>query len=269
MKNITKELSKNLEGIKEGINSTKKVSGIEPYLLEFSAEFLGNILNDKVLLRDSGENLEKKLFTIKTGDIFDINKLLDLGYTRVERVWCEGEISILGDVVIVWPFSMNNLLRISLLGKKIEGMAVVDSQTRKKIKDVNERAFVSEGSKIYIGNEDSSGEVIIDIVPRVSEEEYIDLELRSIPGIENFSNPKILKEIVKNFVNQYIQYVDLYNDKPTGARVTLVINNSMEIPLKQKIYFAPNCKKEISYCLTHPLHAYWFLRPYLGDRFRK
>ena len=199
MKNITKELSKNLEGIKEGIVTTKKVSGIEPYLLEFSAEFLGNILSSKVLLRDSGENLEKKLFTIKTGDTFDINNLLDLGYTRVERVWCEGEISILGDVVIVWPFSMNNLLRISLLGKKIEGMAVVDSQTRKKIKDVNERAFVSEGSKIYIGNEDSSGEVIIDIVPRVSEEEYVDLELRSIPGIENFSNPKILKEIVKNF----------------------------------------------------------------------
>lgn len=199
MKNIIKELSKNLGDLREVVPRTKKISGIEPYLYEFSAELLGNILGSKVLLRDNGEDLEKKLFTIKTGDTFDIKNLLDLGYTRVERVWCEGEISVLGDVVIVWPFSMNNLLRISLLGKKIEDMAVVDSQTRKKIKDVNERVFVSEGSKIYIGNEDSSGEIIIDIVPRVSEEEYVDLELRSIPGIENFSNPKILKEIVKNF----------------------------------------------------------------------
>ena len=199
MENITKGLSKNLEEIKEEVLRTKKVSGIEPYLLEFSAELLGNILNKKVFLRDSGDNLQKRLFTIKKGDIFNISNLLDLGYTRVERVWCEGEISILGDVVVVWPFSTNNVLRISLLGEKIEEMAVVDSQTRKKIKDVNERVFVSEGSKIYLGNEDASDEEIIDIVPRVSEEEYVDLELRSIPGIENFSNPKALKEILKNF----------------------------------------------------------------------
>ena len=199
MENITKGLSKNLEEIKEEVLRTKKVSGIEPYLLEFSAELLGNILNKKVFLRDSGDNLQKRLFTIKKGDIFNISNLLDLGYTRVERVWCEGELSILGDVVVVWPFSTNNVLRISLLGEKIEEMAVVDSQTRKKIKDVNERVFVSEGSKIYLGNEDGNGEEIIDIVPRVSEEEYVDLELRSIPGIENFSNPKVLKEIVKNF----------------------------------------------------------------------
>ena len=199
MENITKELSKNIEEIKEEVLRTKKVSGIEPYLLEFSAELLGNILNKKVFLRDSGDNLQKRLFTIKKGDIFNISNLLDLGYTRVERVWCEGEISILGDVVVVWPFSTNNVLRISLLGEKIEEMAVVDSQTRKKIKDVNERVFVSEGSKIYLGNEDASDEEIIDIVPRVSEEEYVDLELRSIPGIENFSNPKALKEILKNF----------------------------------------------------------------------
>jgi len=199
VENITKELSKNIEEIKEEVLRTKKVSGIEPYLLEFSAELLGNILNKKVFLRDSGDNLQKRLFTIKKGDIFNISNLLDLGYTRVERVWCEGEISILGDVVVVWPFSTNNVLRISLLGEKIEEMAVVDSQTRKKIKDVNERVFVSEGSKIYLGNEDASDEEIIDIVPRVSEEEYVDLELRSIPGIENFSNPKALKEILKNF----------------------------------------------------------------------
>jgi len=199
VENITKELSKNLEEIKEEVLRTKKVSGIEPYLLEFSAELLGNILNKKVFLRDSGENLQKKILTIKKGDIFNISNLLDLGYTRVERVWCEGELSILGDVVVVWPFSTNNVLRISLLGEKIEEMAVVDSQTRKKIKDVNERVFVSEGSKIYLGNEDGNGEEIIDIVPRVSEEEYVDLELRSIPGIENFSNPKALKEILKNF----------------------------------------------------------------------
>ena len=199
MENITKELSKNIEEIKEEVLRTKKVSGIEPYLLEFSAELLGNILNKKVFLRDSGDNLQKRLFTIKKGDIFNISNLLDLGYTRVERVWCEGELSILGDVVVVWPFGTNNVLRISLLGEKIEEMAVVDSQTRKKIKDVNEKVFVSEGSKIYLGNEDGNGEEIIDIVPRVSEEEYVDLELRSIPGIENFSNPKALKEILKNF----------------------------------------------------------------------
>lgn len=199
MENIAKELSKALKETREEILRIKKVSGIEPYLLEFSAELLGNILGKKVFLRDGGENLQKRLFTIRKGDIFSISNLLKLGYSRVERVWCEGEISVLGDVVIVWPFSTNNVLRISLLGEQIEGMAVVDSQTRKKIKDVDERVFTPEGSKISLGNEDGVGEEVLDIVPRVNEEEYVDLQLRSIPGIENFSNAKILKEIVKNF----------------------------------------------------------------------
>ena len=224
MENIAKELSKALKETKEEILRIKKVSGIEPYLLEFSAELLGNILSKKVFLRDGEENSQKGLFTIRKGDIFNISNLLNLGYSRVERVWCEGEISILGDVVIVWPFSTNNVLRISLLGEQIEGMAVVDSQTRKKIKDVGERVFVPEGSRIYLGNEDGVGEEVLDIVPRVSEEEYVDLQVRSIPGIENFSNAKILKEIVKNFKSRKFKIWYVTNK---GARVDRLVQKDI------------------------------------------
>lgn len=224
MENITKELGKNLKNTKEEILRIKKVSGIEPYLLEFVAELLGNILGKKIFLRDGGENIQKKVFTIKKGDIFRISNLLDLGYSRVERVWCEGEISVLGDVIVVWPFSTNNVLRISLLGEIVEEMAVVDSQTRKKIKDVDERAFVPKGSKIYLGNEDGLGEEIIDIVPRVSEDEYVDLELRSIPGIENFSNSKILMEIIKNFKSRKFKIWYVTNK---GERINKLVSKEV------------------------------------------
>lgn len=83
------------------------------------------------------------------------------------------------------------------------------------------------------------------------------------------SSPVQKTSIMQNPANQFIQYVDIYNDKPNKYSVSIKLNKDKEIKLNKFVYFAPNCKKNIKYCLTHPLEAYWYLRSFIDDRLRK
>jgi hypothetical protein len=83
------------------------------------------------------------------------------------------------------------------------------------------------------------------------------------------SSPITKTEIVKNSANLFIQYIDLYNDQPKKYSATIKINKDLEIKLKEPVYFAPNCKKEITYCFTHPIQAYWYLKSFIADKTRR
>lgn len=89
-------------------------------------------------------------------------------------------------------------------------------------------------------------------------------------NIKVFTSSSIDKtEIIKNPANLFIQYIDLYNGQPKKYSATIKINKDLEIKLKEPVYFAPNCKKEIVYCFTHPIQAYWYLRSFIADKTRK
>ncbi len=195
------KISDDLKQFGEDILSKKKVSGIDSNYYELTAEILGKALNKRVwLLLSDLESAQEKILNIKLKEKFEIQKFLDLGYERVERVWNEGEISILGDVVIVWPYSMNNVVRISLYGEEIENIDILDIHTRKKIRSVETRLFLSNGVDIFLGNEEAEEDVNIKIMHRIGDQEdCVDLGIRTIPGIENFSNTKVVTEIIKNF----------------------------------------------------------------------
>jgi len=195
------KISGDLKQFGEDILSKKKVSGIDSNYYELTAEILGKALNKRVwLLLSDLESAQEKILNIKLKEKFEIQKFLDLGYERVERVWNEGEISILGDVVIVWPYSMNNVVRISLYGEEIENIDILDIHTRKKIRSVDTRLFLSNGVDIFLGNEEAEEDVNIKIMHRIGDQEdCVDLGIRTIPGIENFSNTKVVTEIIKNF----------------------------------------------------------------------
>ncbi len=179
----------------------KKISGVDSNYFELTAEIIGKALNKRVwLLLSDLESAQEKMLNIKLKDKFVLQKFLDLGYERVERVWNEGEISILGDVVIVWPYSMDNVVRISLYGEDIENIDILDIHTRKKIRSVDTRLFLSNGVDIFLGNEEASEDVNIRIMHRIGDQDdCVDLGIRTIPGIENFSNTKVVTEIIKNF----------------------------------------------------------------------
>ena len=77
----------------------------------------------------------KNIENLAKGSNIETQDLLNLGYSRVERVWNEGEFSILGDVLILWPFSMKNVLRVSLFDGEVEFVDLVSANDRKKTRE--------------------------------------------------------------------------------------------------------------------------------------
>ncbi len=205
--NPIETLSKSYVPLKGDILAYGKVSGVDYDYYELACELLGILLDRVVWLSiskgEEGESKETNAIKLHKGEEFNLDSLLDLGYERVERVWNEGEVSVLGDVVIIWPFSMNNLVRLSLLGKEVEEISVVGVESRKKIREVNERTLLSKDSELLVGNEESGKSMNISLVSNLGEEEgRVDLGIRNIPGIEAYSTKSALLEISKNYKNR-------------------------------------------------------------------
>ncbi len=199
--NILNNLVGRYSHLIEDIKDVEKVTGVDTEYYELSCELLGILLNRVVWLSTSeNTQTEKRRVLLKMGEVFDINSLINIGYERVERVWNEGEISVLGDVIIIWPFSMNRLVRLSLFGEKVENISVVDVDSRRKIKDVEQRMFLGKGEQLLVGNEDSKGSINISMVKSIGDTKgAIDLGIRSIPNLETYSSRRAVVEIVKNY----------------------------------------------------------------------
>lgn len=60
-------------------------------------------------------------------------------------------------------------------------------------------------------------------------------------------------------------FLDFINDQPLKTAVTITKDDWTET---LNIYFAPNCKSDLKYCLTHPRQATWYIRNFLGDKWR-
>ena len=157
-KTFFEEITGLLEEQSKNILERKKISGVDQEFCELTAEILGRSLKKKVWLLSSDDDESSKLLKLLVGDTFHLQNFLELGYQRVERVWNEGEISILGDVIIIWPFSMNSIVRVSLDGEKIEEIAILDIATRKKLKSVKERIFLPENVNVFLGNEEGDSD---------------------------------------------------------------------------------------------------------------
>ncbi len=215
MDSISEKFVSKCKGIKPLILDRKAITGVDKEFLEFSAELLGLILNNVVWLSTSQDSKKKEnIVEIRVGDKFDVKVFEDLGYRRVERVWGEGEYSVLGDVIVAWPFSMRNILRISLFGNNIESIDIVESSTRKKIESVQRRIIVDSSTTLLIGNEDAGERIKISFKEGLGlgEEEAVSLGIRAIPGMEVFSSVHATKEIVKNFKNRGYEIIYLSNN---------------------------------------------------------
>lgn len=217
MDNFTEQLVRKTVDIKQEILSKKVITSIDEEYYEFSAEFLGELLDRSVWLTTSSngsEDIEENTVVVSVGKPFDPDSLLDLGYTRVERVWNEGEYAILGDVVIIWPFSMKNIVRLSILGKEIESIDIVDSESRKKLESVQSKILVDVNADLLVGNEDKGDGITIRVNIGLGEEdeESVNLGIRRIPGMEMYSSKRAVKEIVKNFKSRGYQAIYLTNN---------------------------------------------------------
>ncbi len=216
MDSLSEKLISNTKELKQDILDKKVVTGIDEGYFELTAELLGVLLGKTVWLSTSekSDEKEKSFLSVKVGDTFNPSSFVDLGYTRVERVWDEGEYAVLGDIVIVWPFSMKNIVRLSLFGKKVESIDIVESTSRKKIESVQSKTFIDSTSHLLVGNEEAEDQVRISVRPGLglTSSEAIDLGIRTIPGIEVFSSVHVTQEIVKNFKTRGYEVLYLTNN---------------------------------------------------------
>jgi len=216
MDSLSEKLISNTKELKQDILDKKIVTGIDEGYFELTAELLGVLLGKTVWLSTSekSDEKEKSLLSVKVGDTFNPSSFVDLGYTRVERVWDEGEYAVLGDIVIVWPFSMKNIVRLSLFGKEVESIDIVESTSRKKIESVQSKTFIDSASQLLVGNEEAEDQVRISVRPGLglASSEAVNLGIRTIPGIEVFSSVHVTQEIVKNFKTRGYEVLYLTNN---------------------------------------------------------
>jgi transcription-repair coupling factor (superfamily II helicase) len=240
-------LAKRYGGKKKEIERVLKVTGVDLEYYELVCELLGVLLGKVVwlMLGDDEHQEGEDSVMIKKGSLFNLNSLLNIGYERVERVWNEGEISVLGDVILIWPFSMNNLIRISLSGDDIEGISVVEVESRKRVKDIEGRTLLGKNSKLLVGNEESSGSVKVRMVEDIERQEnLINLGLRNIPNVQEYTSRKAILEIVRNFksrgydiwyLSNSIEKYDLLVEKELKESISEIfsVNTPLEKSLKK------------------------------------
>ncbi|MFO0703565.1 MAG: hypothetical protein U0525_02465 [Patescibacteria group bacterium] len=69
-----------------------------------------------------------------------------------------------------------------------------------------------------------------------------------------------------NLKSSKYQYVDFYSDKPKSSDVEVKMSEGGgEYDKIIRIFFAPNCKIDRNYCITHPLEAVWYLIAKVSD----
>ena len=77
------------------------------------------------------------------------------------------------------------------------------------------------------------------------------------------------ESVETNLISQnkrQVQLVDLYSEKPQKVEVELVLGDKL---VKKTVWWAPNCKENWKYCITHPLKSWWYVRGVGGDWLRR
>lgn len=169
---------------------------------EFIAEIIGKKLSKSVYLVPK-KNIEIKYMEYMVGDKWDISKLISLGYESVERVWSSGEISVLGENILIWPFSSKYIFRLTLLGNDIETIEVLDPTNRKKIGFKDTVKILPNNQEGVLANEMEKEVLILECVPNIFlEEDVLDIGVRSLPSFSLTSLSKSSVNILGDYKNR-------------------------------------------------------------------
>lgn len=71
----------------------------------------------------------------------------------------------------------------------------------------------------------------------------------------------------QDLMNKPVQYVDLYHPSPQSFLISVAVSEN--VTKKARVFFAPNCKNEIKYCLFHPTQTFWYLNAIIRDKIRR
>jgi len=209
MKNFTQDFFKIFDTPKLDKYSTITVSkGYE----EFIAEILGRKL-DKSIYFVPKKDTEIHFKEYKVGDKWDISELISLGYENVERVWSSGEVAVLGENVLIWPFSSKFVFRFVLFGNEIESIEVLEPTNRKRIDSKSTVKILPNMGDTVVGNEIGGEMLILECIPNIFlEEDVIDMGIRGLPYFSVASLTKSSINILEDYKNRGYEIWYISND---------------------------------------------------------
>ncbi len=154
----------------------------------------------------------KRSFCI-VGEKFSF-KTLDT-FTRVKRVWSRGEYSLLGDVLVVWPFNFTNPVRISLLGESVERIDVVERNSFQRIESLKSFEIVFSrdlefSSYNIVGERFAYPIAFLDnrFFQMDFDFQSFDLGFRYIPGLDYYLNNKsVLLKVIDDYLSKGYQII--------------------------------------------------------------
>lgn len=227
-----------------------KVDGIGEYSTlaiphkyqEFVAEILASKF-EKTVCFVPKKSLNTKPNIFSTGDVLDMKPFEELGYRRVERVWNRGEYTVLGENIVVWPYSAKYVYRITLFGNEIESIESLEPERRGVVEEVSNLYLFGEIPDLVVSSRNYSDLLVIECIPNIFvEEDVVDVGITSLPYFSLLSLSKssinILDDYSKRGFEIWYLTKDLHQydeDSKVGKYVNKVfqIESNMQNSLKE------------------------------------
>lgn len=178
--------------------TTQSVVYIPKEYEELVAELIGLKLKRAVCILPLDSEYGPKFRSLKVGDRWDINQYIELGYINVERVWNTGEISVLGDTVILWPFSSKNIFRVILSGNDVESIERLEPGSRKKVESVDFVRIVDNTHGV-VANESSKDMLLLRNAKDAFQQDFVDIGIGKLPNLNIYTGKKTSINILNDY----------------------------------------------------------------------
>lgn len=178
--------------------TTQSVVYIPKEYEELVAELIGLKLKRAVCILPLDSEYGPKFRSLKVGDRWDINQYIELGYINVERVWNTGEISVLGDTVILWPFSSKNIFRVILSGNDVESIERLEPGSRKKVESVDFVRIVDNTHGV-VANESSKDMLLLRNAKDAFLQDFVDIGIGKLPNLNIYTGKKTSINILNDY----------------------------------------------------------------------
>lgn len=167
---------------------------------EFVAELIGLKLKRGVCILPFDDDLEPQFRTLSVDDTWDISIYISLGYVNVERVWSSGEISVLGETILIWPYSSKDILRITLLGNTVESIDVLNPEDRRRIKSAYSVRIFNSEQDVVVANESAKDLLVLKSTPNLFQrDDSIDIGINNLPNLSIYKDSKSSINILNDY----------------------------------------------------------------------
>ena len=135
---FTKAFSK--DNLLERITALDEINGAEVIIT--TAEALMQCAPKKI----NSITLERDEF-VSQSEI--VSRLIELGYTREESLENQGQFSLRGDILDIYPINLKNAVRIDFFGDSVESIKQFDLQTRENLGFINKVKILQASEFIF------------------------------------------------------------------------------------------------------------------------